>query len=377
VPLGGATLTLDLAPHSVRSAGYRLLVQAGDGTIRSEPPGPVRSFRGEVRGAPGSSVAASLAHGWLCARICLDDGCSWLEPLADRVEGAAAGAHLLYPAEDVVRPDGACATADRGRDVPVPQASRAAAGAPCKSGIHVAELACDADYEYFLDYGSVEAVEDRINAVVNAVNVQYERDVGIRHELTAIVVRTAEPDPYPDSSVLNDFQLEWMTNQAEIPRDVAHLFSGKSAGIGVAWTIGGICEFTEHYAVAWSDCCGGFGCATDITAHELGHLWGAHHCPCSDPPSTMNSGLTCSNWFHPAYSVPEIVSYRDSVTCLGCAPDPCPADVNDDAAVNVVDLIILLGNWGFNPGHPADIDGDGAVGINDFLDLLQAWGPCP
>ena len=25
---------------------------------------------------------------------------------------------------------------------------------------------------------------------------------------------------------------------------------------------------------------------------------------------------------------------------------------------------------------PADLDGDGAVGIVDFLDLLAAWGPC-
>ena len=224
---------------------------------------------------------------------------------------------------------------------------------------------------------SVEGVEDRINAIVNAVNVQYERDVGIRHELTAIVVRTAEPDPYPDNSVLNHFQQEWTTNQAGIPRDVAHMFTGKVGGVGVAWTIGAICEFFEHYAVSYSDCCGGFACATDITAHELGHLWGAHHCSCDDPPSTMNPYLTCANWFHPSYTVPEIVAYRDTLACLECGPDPCPADVNEDGVVGIVDMIILLGNWGPNPGHPADIDADGAVGITDFLAILSEWGSCP
>ena len=56
---------------------------------------------------------------------------------------------------------------------------------------------------------------------------------------------------------------------------------------------------------------------------------------------------------------------------------PCPEDVDGSDAVNVTDLLILLANWGPNPGHPADIDGDGSVGVADLLALLAAWGPCP
>ncbi len=377
LPLPGTPLALDLRPHSVRSPGYKLLVQGSDGQVRAAAPGPVRTCRGTVRGVPGSTVAASLLDDGVRAEILLPGVRSWVEPLGDRVPGAPAGAHAVYSQDDVVAPGVRCATGNAG-DVAAPPAPQEPGGPPagaCESGIYVAELACDADYEYFLAYGSVEGVEERINDIVNAVNVQYERDVGIRHELTAIVVRTAEPDPYPDSLVLDDFQLEWTTNQAGIPRDVAHLFTGKNGGPGFAW-LAGICEFTEHYAVSYSDCCGGFACATDITAHELGHVWGANHCSCSDPPSTMNFGLTCANWFHPGYTVPEILAYRDGLACLDCAPDPCPADVNDDEAVGIVDLIILLGNWGPNPGHPADIDGDGSVGVIDFLELLEGWGPC-
>ncbi len=54
----------------------------------------------------------------------------------------------------------------------------------------------------------------------------------------------------------------------------------------------------------------------------------------------------------------------------------CPADLNLDGDVGIVDFLALLGAWGPNPGHPADLDGDGTVGITDFLDLLAAWGPC-
>jgi hypothetical protein len=375
--LHGTPVTLDIQPHSVRSAHYQVLVQTGDGKIRVDAPGPIRTYRGTVRGATGSVVAASLLDDGLYALVEFLNGRDWLEPLGERVPGAPAGAHVVYAADDVAGRGSLCAAVESGDvlDPPAPEELGGVAGGACATGVYVAELACDADYEYFLDYGSVEAVEDRINAIVNAVNVQYERDVGIRHVLTAIIVRTAEPDPYPDTTILEDFQLEWTTNQSGIPRDVAHLFTGKNGGPGVAF-FSAMCESNEHYAVAWSDCCGGFACATDITAHELGHIWGAHHCSCSDPPSTMNGFLNCSNWFHPGYTVPEILAYRDTLKCLECGPDPCPADLNDDGAVGVVDLIILLGNWGPNAGHPADMDDDGSVSVNDFLNLLQAWGPC-
>ena len=57
-------------------------------------------------------------------------------------------------------------------------------------------------------------------------------------------------------------------------------------------------------------------------------------------------------------------------------PADCPADLNDDGEVGVVDLLVLLGAWGPNPGHPADLNGDGEVGVVDLLELLANWGAC-
>ena len=57
------------------------------------------------------------------------------------------------------------------------------------------------------------------------------------------------------------------------------------------------------------------------------------------------------------------------------ASDPCLADLNGDAAINVTDLLGVLAAWGTNPGGPPDFDGDG-VGMSDLLTLLGAWGPC-
>jgi hypothetical protein len=64
-----------------------------------------------------------------------------------------------------------------------------------------------------------------------------------------------------------------------------------------------------------------------------------------------------------------------------CSPPAIPADIDGDGAVQVLDLLALLGAWGVCPvaidpagGCPADLDGDGMVGIADFLIMLTTWG---
>ena len=55
-------------------------------------------------------------------------------------------------------------------------------------------------------------------------------------------------------------------------------------------------------------------------------------------------------------------------------PATCPWDPDCDAVVGIIDLLVLLGAWGTDPGGPPDFDGDGTVGIADLLALLAAWG---
>ena len=65
----------------------------------------------------------------------------------------------------------------------------------------------------------------------------------------------------------------------------------------------------------------------------------------------------------------------------GSAPGtPCPADFDDSGAVDVKDLLFLLGAWGPCPKKGAclaDFDNSGAVDVKDLLFLLGIWGPCP
>ncbi len=55
----------------------------------------------------------------------------------------------------------------------------------------------------------------------------------------------------------------------------------------------------------------------------------------------------------------------------------CPADINNDGAINVLDLIEVLLDFG-TAGGPSDINGDGTVNVLDLIELLLVFGTaCP
>ena len=53
----------------------------------------------------------------------------------------------------------------------------------------------------------------------------------------------------------------------------------------------------------------------------------------------------------------------------------CPADLDENGAVDFTDLVTVLAAWGV-VGDPADLDGSGVVDFGDVLALLAQWGPC-
>jgi len=58
-------------------------------------------------------------------------------------------------------------------------------------------------------------------------------------------------------------------------------------------------------------------------------------------------------------------------------PTACPADIDEDGVVGVLDLLLLLAAWGECPDCPEDLTHDGIVDVLDLLEVLAAWGPCP
>ncbi len=77
--------------------------------------------------------------------------------------------------------------------------------------------------------------------------------------------------------------------------------------------------------------------------------------------------------------LPELIT--DFTWCLTTQPQsPCPWDCQEfpSGAVDVPDLLALLGAWGSpqTPGTTCDLDGSGIIAVPDLLELLANWGAC-
>jgi hypothetical protein len=175
-----------------------------------------------------------------------------------------------------------------------------------------------------------------------------------------LIVRTVEPDPYSAMTVgtlINQFRDRWNGLHANIPRDAAQLFTGKDldgTGIGVAIT-NSLCYPEAAYSVVEPNnvSCANFACKTDLSAHELGHIWSANHCSC--PGWTMNAIIQSANRFHPDFDIPELIAFRDSRKCLGVG-DACDGagtiDCNENGVADDCEL---------ESGSSPDVDENGVI----------------
>ncbi|MFZ4576074.1 MAG: M12 family metallo-peptidase [Phycisphaerales bacterium] len=197
--------------------------------------------------------------------------------------------------------------------------------------MRVAGLAIDADFEYYQASGStVAGTQNRVAAVMNAVNLVYERDVAITHAITTIVVRSSANDPYSASlagSRLTQLRDEWNANFQTVDRDTVHLFTGQDLDgdvVGVAYSAV-VCNRSSGYGLSQDR-----GTSTDmvgLVCHELGHNWSARHCneppaqsPCTIMCSSLNlcDGLGAPN-FDP-FTIGTISGFADTRPCLSLQP---------------------------------------------------------
>ena len=189
--IDGRVRTVQMAPHSVRSDTYQLIEMRGDQRIEHQP-GPVRTLRGFLVDDPSIEVAGSLLDDGLHLMIMTEEP-TWIQPVPANVAAALPGDHMQYRSGDVDPHGGACGNE---HVLDVADVEPIGGGVGGGAGLICAELACDADVEYFNTYGTVAATEAQINSIINAVNLQYNAEVGINHVVTAIVVRSTNPDPY-------------------------------------------------------------------------------------------------------------------------------------------------------------------------------------
>lgn len=388
VDLGGFETVLAMAPHSMRSDHFKLLVDAGNGPTEVAAPTPA-TYRGDVFQLRGTStvtglVRASMHDGSLWARVRFDDGRVYgVQPLSEIVAGAPAKAHVVYDEATILPGDWTCVAKSKGGDVGI-------GIKPAKENYNlavnykIAEIAADADFEFYSQNGSsVTNTTFDIENVLNGVEGIYEGEVSITYELTTVVIRTTSASsPYTTTDsdqLLNQFDSYWSANMGAVQRDVAHLFTGKNMNgsvIGIAW-IQGICN-NSAYSVVQSKFSGSYNSRISLSSHELGHNWSAQHCD-----GAADCGIMCSfiggcagDLTH--FGVGEtnqINNYKNGKTCLGTQGDSLalpfnetfPSTTFDSTKWTMVDGATIGTGATAEPSSPNALDLD-AAGAGDYLD---------
>ncbi len=365
VPLAGQPVVLSLEPHSIRSPDFRLLVDQGDGRLVPVPADPPRTWRGSVQGLAGSRVAASVIDGRLWASILTGDGESWsVEPLSEIAVDADPADHVVYRGADVVPPDRMCGTPDGPGAQPRGDGGGegGGGGGVAGTGLKIAEIAADADVEYWEKNGSnVQFTMADIETVIAAAANIYEIEIDLTFEVTTIVVRTgdAAADPYSSAvcnTLLGQFHDRWaLPPESNIQRDLSQLFTGRDLSdcLGIAY-LGSTCDVPLGfgYSVAESKAPGlPFSHRTALTAHETGHNFNAAHCcvgcaGCINPPCNIMCPCIgdCSGnvtTFGPL-SAPTIENYANAISCLHPLPDPLIVPVSDEFPFAVLNASIWI-----------------------------------
>ncbi len=340
LPTDSGVVAVDLMPFSVRSDRFALFEQRDGGEVVQVKAPPENTLRGTVRGVEGSIVAGGVMPDGLAARIIVSDEIEyWIEPVSARVPGAPEGLHAVYTRGDLLEnQQWRCGGPELREQNPDEQMNIPPQGMDVRGAtLWTAVMDADADWEFYLRYGGTSAVIGRIQLVTNTMNIQYERDVNIRHTVGTVVVRATSADPYTttDPATFNaQIETEWSSGNRPGTSDVVQMFTGKELNgstIGRANHIGSICLDGDSNCLSQSDYNGNFMSATDLSAHELGHLWDAVHCSCSGPVSTMNPVITSINRFtfsNDQNTISQINSYRASRGCLSTS-SPGTAAPND------------------------------------------------
>ena len=180
---------------------------------------------------------------------------------------------------------------------------------PLENSMLVADIAVDADYEYFAKTfkGNLVDATNYVTTLVRAVSAIYERDIHVQLRPTFVRIATQPGAPWTANNISSELlqvKAYWTAKGAGQPRAAVLFLSGRNLGGGLAYR-SGLCTQDFGYAVVGSIQGTFTTTPSDDTwdlvsvAHELGHIFGSRHSHC------YKRGGDPASWYDECYSQQE------------------------------------------------------------------------
>ena len=328
----GRSFELRVTPNDLFSDRYQAEDTQSFGVIQLERP-EVNTFKGKIAGEDSSEVRLTIEGNKIVGFFDAEGDRFFIEPARRYSDFAAADQSVVYREKDALTQQAFFCEADLPASIEYgTEAVTADPTANVVMASRLMEIATEADFEYLTTVGGASQANSQIAGILNMVEGTYasELDLSIRivfqHTWSAA-------DPFAGANsgaILNNFLNYWNSNfsNSSIPRDTAHLFSGKSniLSAGVAY-VGTVCNSpTWSYGVSgyvnWAP--GKYL----IPAHELGHNLGGNHAETAQGcgNTIMNAFLSgaAQLTFCP-FSRSEIGGFiASNGSCLTGGPTPTP-----------------------------------------------------
>jgi hypothetical protein len=336
----GGAATLDFTAFG---RGFHLQLTGNQRFAQFAAGSSVELYKGTLEGVPGSWARISIHDG-------LPRGMIWdgrelfiVDAAAESVNYGAAGT-VMFKLSDAVMEQGVSFTGDAVQTPRDPAAAyeamigelRATAQA-LQAGVATkgVEISILGDAAYLARYGSEAQARDAILTRLNNVDGIFSSQVGVELQVVSVNIAgdlTAGLSATTDSSALLD-ELGRLRQQspALVATGLTHLFTGRQLDgdtAGVAYTLG-LCSrrFAASLAMAHNSA------ALDalITAHEIGHVFGAPHDgteQCASTPQNqfiMTPVLSTTVTSFSQCSLDQINAVIDSYACVVALPSPGPA----------------------------------------------------
>lgn len=398
-----------LKPNDIRSEKYKAEYTDKDGQ-HSLPRGDVFTYTGTLIWDKDSVLAFTVDGKTTEGFFLIGQEAYYLESAKKYSSRASSDEKVIYQTKDKVNKDDFVCGLDEAIAGQLEKTNASvmngAALSPQWSGIKIIELATEADYQWVTLQqfgGNPQSANNYIESVLNGVDVIYRRDLKLTIRVTFQHAWTT-PDPYNlgvINNTLADFKNYWNANFPinQVPRDLAHLFTGKYKNEGVAYyDVACINPLFGYGLSGYNDYPDGqiaLDAQTATAAHEIGHNLGGRHVEnsgdCANTimnPSTSN--LTTSFC---QFSITQITNFitnniNNGYDCLATEP---PLVTNrtlyDFDGDNKADISVFRPsntNWyiqqstaGFSflqfglttdKLAPADYDNDGKTDIGVFRD---------